>query len=367
MLFDTTLRRDLARAFGATLVALLTIVLTMMLVRTLSLAASDLIEPGAVLLMLGYATLGYSPIVICISMFVAILVTLGRMYRDSEMAVWFASGLPLTRFIRPVALTFWPVLLVIAALLVFAWPWVNRSTFELRDRYAQRADLSRVTPGVFQSTPGGRRVFFVERDPDDTLAARNVFVLSRKDDTETVLSARSGHVEQQPGGRELVLERGQRSDQNERSGESTLARFEDFRMLVQPALQRRATTLPPQTVSTLALLRDQAAPSRGELVWRFGLFAGSINLALFAIGLAETNSRRPNNWNLVFALLGVVVYFNLMTLSQSWVATGRAGAATAFTGLHLPMFALALLLLWWREHAAVTAPWRRRQSRRAAA
>ena len=120
-------------------------------------------------------------------------------------------------------------------------------------------------------------------------------------------------------------------------------------------------------MSTLALLRDQSAPSRGELVWRFGLFAGSINLALFAIGLAETNSRRPNNWNLVFALLGVVVYFNLMTLSQSWVATGRADAATAFTGLHLPMFALALLLLWWREHAAAAAPWRRRQSRRAAA
>jgi lipopolysaccharide export system permease protein len=39
MLFDSTLRRDLARTFGATLVVILTIVLTMMLIRTIGQAA----------------------------------------------------------------------------------------------------------------------------------------------------------------------------------------------------------------------------------------------------------------------------------------------------------------------------------------
>jgi lipopolysaccharide export system permease protein len=56
------------------------------------------------------------------------VVTLGRMYRDSEMAIWFASGLTLSRFVRPVLHTFWPVLVVVCLLLVFAWPWVNRNS-----------------------------------------------------------------------------------------------------------------------------------------------------------------------------------------------------------------------------------------------
>lgn len=353
MVFDATLRRDLARGFGAILVVLLTIVLTMVLVRTVSLAASDLIEPGDVVLALGYTTLGYSPIIICVSMFVAIVVTIGRMYRDSEMVVWFSAGLPLWRFAKPVLQAFWPVLLVVALLLAFAWPWVNRSTLELRERYAQRADLSRVTPGVFQSTPDGRRVFFVERNAAGELAARNVFVLSRKDASETVLSARSGHVEQQGDARELVLEVGERSDRDLDTGLSTLARFERFRMQVHVDALRRSGSRPPKTLATAQLLRDPSLPARGELVWRAGLLATAFNLALLGIGLAHVNVRRPNNWNLVFALLSGVVYFNLVNLTQTWVAGGRIGAATAFAALHAPALGLALLLLWWRDHAAV--------------
>ena len=32
----------------------------------------------------------------------------------------------------------------------------------------------------------------------------------------------------------------------------------------------------------------------------------AVNLLLLAIGLAHVNTRRPSNWNLVFALLGFV-------------------------------------------------------------
>ena len=39
MLFDSTLRQELARNFGATLVVIVTVVLTIMFIRTLGLAA----------------------------------------------------------------------------------------------------------------------------------------------------------------------------------------------------------------------------------------------------------------------------------------------------------------------------------------
>ena len=45
MLFDTTLRRELARTFGATLVIILTIVLTMMLMKTIGQAAAGTVAP----------------------------------------------------------------------------------------------------------------------------------------------------------------------------------------------------------------------------------------------------------------------------------------------------------------------------------
>ena len=84
------------------------------------------------------------------------------------------------------------------------------------------------------------------------------------------------------------------------------------------------------------------------------MLLAAANLLLLGIGLAATNPRRASNWNLLFALLGFVVYYNLVNLSQAWVASGRFGMALALLGLHGGVFALALALLWWRDHAAVT-------------
>ena len=64
MLFDSTLRRELARNFGATLVVILTVVLTIMLIRTLGQAALGRIAPQDVALLLGYVALGYLPLIL---------------------------------------------------------------------------------------------------------------------------------------------------------------------------------------------------------------------------------------------------------------------------------------------------------------
>jgi lipopolysaccharide export system permease protein len=362
MLFDSTVRRELARGFGATLVVVLTIVLTNFLIRTVRDAAGGVVAPQDVVLLLGYLALGYLPMILALSLFVAVVVGLGRMYRDSEMAIWFASGIGLARFVRPVLRMSWPVLVVVALLLLFVWPWGNRSSLELRERYQQRSDLSRVAPGVFQTSADGRRVFFVERETADGTSARNVFILASGERGESVISARSGRLESQGEGRYLVLERGQRNDWLASSGERTLSRFEGYRVLASENAARSAENQPPRVVGTWDLVGRPTPRNQGELTWRFGLLLGSANLLLVGIGLSATNPRRASNWNLLFALLAFGVYYNLINLSQAWVAGERLSMGTALFALHGTVFVLALLLLWWRDHAAVAPWWRKTAS-----
>lgn len=353
MLFDSTVRRELARTFGATLVVILTIVLTMMLIRTVGQAANGVIAPQDVILLLGYTGLGYLPMMLALSLFVAIVVTLGRMYRDSEMAVWFSSGVGLTRFVRPVLRMSWPVLLVVGVLLFFVWPWGNRNSLELRERYQQRSDLSRVTPGVFQSSSDGRRVFFIERESGDSVDARSVFILAQTDHNESVTSARSGHLEREGDDRFLVLQRGQRNDVDLGNGEKTLSSFETYRVLADEGRARDVQARPPKATRTIDLVRNPAPKSQGELVWRFGMLFGAGNLLLLGVGLAAINPRRAGNWNLLFALMAFVVYTNLINLTQAWVSASRLGLGPALVLLHGGTFAFALALIWWRDHAAV--------------
>jgi len=353
MLFDTTLRRDLARTFGGTLVVILTIVLTMMLIRTLGQAAGGAVAPQDVVLLLGYTALGHLPTMLALSLFIAVVIALGRMYRDSEMAIWFASGVPITRFARPVLRMGWPVLLVVALLVLFVWPWGNRQSADLRDRYQQRSDLSRVAPGVFQTSRDGNRVFFIERDSPDAVNARNVFILANNGNRESVTSARGGHVETIDDERWLVLERGQRNEADSADGEKILSRFDRFQALVGERAMERASEPPPRAIPTIDLMRSPNLRHHGELVWRLGLLCGAANLLLLGIGLAANNPRRASNWNLLLALLGFVAYYNFINLSQAWVSSGRLSMGAALIGLHGSAFVLALALLWWRDHAAV--------------
>ena len=76
MLFDSTLRRELARNFGGTLVVILTIVLTILFIRTLGQAAVGRVDPQDVALLLAYIALGNLPTMLALSLF-------GRRGRDA--------------------------------------------------------------------------------------------------------------------------------------------------------------------------------------------------------------------------------------------------------------------------------------------
>ncbi len=355
MLFDSSVRKDLSRSFAATLVVILTIVITMFLIRTLGQAAGGTVSAQDVVLLLGYAASSHLATMLCLSMFIAVVVTLGRMYRDSEMVIWFSSGVDLARFIRPVLWTAWPVMGVVAGAMLFLWPWVNQQSLELRDRYAQRSDLSRVTPGVFQSSADGKRVFFVERESPDGINARNVFILTQGDGVESVISARSGRIETEGSSHFLVLDRGQRNQTDAATGVRVVSRFEHYRVLADDDRVRSSEAKPPKALSSFRLLTDPTAAHQGELTWRVGMVLAGFNLLLLGIALSATNPRRPGNWNLILALLAFIVYFNLVTLSENWVSTGRVSMGMALLGLHGSVFAFAWLVMAWR---VVGTTWR---------
>jgi len=353
MLFDSTLRRDLTRSFGATLVVILTIVITMFLIRTLGQAAGGSVSPQDVALLLGYVTLQNLPTMLSLSLFIAVVTTLTRMYRDSEMVIWFASGVGLMRFVKPVLRVSMPVLAVVTLLAFVVWPWGNRQVAELKDRYQRRSDVARIAPGQFQSSSDGKRVFFVDKDTAGGSTASNVFVLENDGKVESVTSARSGRLVVEGDQRAVVLERGQRSDLDLATGERRVARFDTYRATVGERIIDSSANLPPKARSTIELLFEATPRYQAELVWRTGLALGALNLVLLGLGLAAGNPRRASSWNLLFALLAFVVYYNLLNLTQAWVASGRLSAAATLALVHGGAFVAALLLLWWRDRGSV--------------
>jgi lipopolysaccharide export system permease protein len=359
MLFDSTVRKELARSFGATLMVILTIFMTNLVIRTLGLAANGAVGAQDVVFIFTLLALQTLPTILALSLFVGVIISLGRMYRESEMAIWFSSGIGLARFVRPVLATSWPVLVVIAGLMLFVWPWSYGQYNELRQRFEQRADVLRASPGQFQTSADGQRVFFVEKaGAPQAGGGRNVFILNDAATKESVAVSQSGRLETVGADRFLVLDSGHMQQTDKASGEHTHVSFEHYRVHAGETGGGASGAPSPRAVDTGELLLAGGNANMGEITWRFGLILGATNLLFMGIGLSASSPRRASNWGLLFALLAFVIYYNLLNLSQAWVAAGRLPAPAAILGLHGLAFLVALGVIWWREHATVIHPLR---------
>ena len=344
MLFHSTIRKELARSFGATLVVLVTVVVTMTLIRTVGEASRGTFNPTDVMIIMGYTVLSDMPTILSMCLFIAILSVLTRMFQDSEMVIWFGSGRGLVSFIRPLFRFAWPILVVIFVLAFFLLPYAFGGIEDLRDRYEKRGDIARIEPGQFQESASGDRVFFIERNSDGTQSGNNVFIATKEADKETVTSARAGEVEVVGSDRFLVLHQGQRLERTLGKSEITVSEFERYGVRIG-ADDASARSYAPATASTtLDLLRDPTAKNLGELAWRIGLVLAAINFIVIGVAASGMNPRAGRVTNLAFGFLAFVVYFNLLILGKSWIESGQISFGVYLVALHGG--ALALGLAW---------------------
>lgn len=333
----------MARAFGATVVVLTTIVMTMLLVRTLNLAERGSVNPAEVIVVLGYTVLGHSPTILALSLFIAIVGTLSRMYRDSEMVIWFSAGRGIADFLPPLLRFVWPVLVAIAALALIAWPWANQQSQVLRDRFEGRDDLERVEPGQFQESAGGTRVFFIDKDSVGAKSGSQVFIATRERGRETITSARAGIVEQVGDDKFLILTSGQRLERIQGQTGSKLSEFEEYGVLVGERARQVARAIPARALSTPELVRERTPAMLGELSWRLGLALAAGNLVILGLLVSASNPRAGRNVNLVLALFAFVVYYNLINLGASRIASGVFRFWPYLLLLHGGAFAVSML------------------------
>ncbi len=350
MLFHSSIRRELARSFGATVVILGTVVMTMMLIKALRFASRGSFDPQDVLMVLGYSMLGHLSTLLTASLFIACVGVLSRMHHDSEMVIWFSAGRGLAELLRPALRFAWPVFVGIAALVLVVWPWTNSQLEELQARYQQRGDLERVAPGQFQESANGDRVFFIDKAAPDSAEANNVFIASNVRGKESVITARSGRLETIDGVRFLLLQDGQRVES--KAGESSLkvSEFAEYGTRVGEKNIAATEQVPPAARSTPALLAEPTPRHLAELAWRLGMALAAINLVVISVAASSVNPRAGRTVNLVFSLLTFAVYYNMLNLGQSWIAAGKVAAPVLLLGLHGGVLAMGLGWLALRHH-----------------
>jgi lipopolysaccharide export system permease protein len=350
MIFQRAALREFSHAAAGIFVALFAILVTTQLIRLLGQAAGGKMASEAVVAMLGFRSISNLGNLLSLTLFISVLMTLSRWYRDSEMVIWLSSGAPLSAWIGPVLKFAWPLVATIAILSLFISPWAAQRAETYQQQMDQRDDLSRVSPGAFNESSGSDRVFFVEGASGADEKVKNVFISSFQHGRLGVTATATGHTETMPNGdRFLVLENGHRYEGVAGTAEYRVMDFERYFLRIETR-EARGFEVSPRTVPVWDLIRDPQPAYLAELLWRIGIPLAALNLAILAIPLSFVNPRAGRTNNLIFSLLTYMIYNNMLSVSQAWVTQGKLRFEIGVWAVHVVMFVLLIAVFYWRQN-----------------
>ena len=350
MIFHRSLIREFSLIAISVVGVLLAIILTRLLILLLGKAAVGDVLPEAVLGLIAFGILTYLPVLLGIAVFVAVLLALTRSYRDSEMTVWFTSGLSIAAWIKPVLTFALPVAAICAMLSLGLTPWAQAQSVEYQRLLASRDEISSVTPGIFRESRGADRVFFVDKFSEGDDMVNNIFVQSTQNNRLGVMVAKRGYVETaENGDRFVVLLNGRRYEGTPGALDYRTVDFDRYALRIEP---REAAREAPsnKAIGTFDLLAERKPEQVAELHWRLALPLAVLIMALFAIPLAVVNPRSGRSWNLIFAVLIYALYNNLLSVFQAYTAQGKIAPWLGLFPVHLTMIAVLAFMFYRRLH-----------------
>ena len=352
MIFRRSLTRELTTTVVGLFVVLLAILFTQSVVRILARATGGAIAADGVLALIGFNAMFYLNILLAVALFLTVLLTLSRWYRDSEMVVWFTSGQSLTACLRPILLFAAPFLVAIVLLSLFLSPWAEQRKLEYERQLESRDELTFLSPGLFREFRRAGIVVYIESINPVDGRIRNVFLHSVEDGRDATTVARLGHLVEEPNGdRFVVLEDGRRYEGKPGSADFRLIEFDRLGRRIEPA-EARALPTSNKAIPTAALLVADGRSQRAELFWRLSVPILALVLTLLAIPLAYVNPRMGRSFNLIAAAFLYMLYTNCINIVQSMIAQGKIGLAA---GLALPhLVALGVVFLLFRHQLSIS-------------
>lgn len=356
-LLDRYLLREAFAAWAAVTVVLLAIMLATRFARFLAQAAAGQLPREFLVNIVALSSLQYLVILIPVSLLLAVLLALGRMYRDHEIAAMTGCGVGPGTLYRPIALLAVCLAALTAALAFQIGPWAGRKAdFLVKD--AQRLiQFTPFEPGRFKEVAAGRAVFYAadvdSRDGKlDTVFAR---LMERRGPAIVTAQRGAQELDRATGERVLKLENGYRYAGEAGRADYEVVRFDTLTTRVAPP-EMLYLSSKRKIRETSLLLGSEDPEDQAELQWRIAAPLTVLLLALMAIPLAHTSPRAGRYGKLVLGILAYLVYTNMLALAQAWTAKGYVPASIGMWWVHGLAAAITLWLIanrvGWRVRAA---------------
>lgn len=332
---------------GATFVMLL-VVLSSRIVNILADAATGKIAPDTVAALIFYKMIEMMELVSPMTFMLALVLVLGRLYKDSEMAAMMACGIGPKAIYRAIAWQTLPVLLFVCAVVFFFSPWAARQGAEVKATSAERLALSTFRPGQFLESRPANAMAYVDSLGSDQKTLGNVFIQYQRNAETIWVTAKSGKVEtnSKTGAAELVLKNGYRYQGQVGNNEWKIVAFEEHGILLSLG-NNESARLNTSSKYLDELWGAQDLKSQIELQWRLSFPLMVLVLGFLALPVSHTSPRKGRFGGLAIAIFMFVLYTNVLTVAKDALKDEKIPIEIGLWWVHGLMLIVGVVLFKW--------------------
>ena len=339
---DRMVALDLLKTLLAVWSVIVVIIVSRQFIRVLDKAVQGQVSNQTLLTVLGLKTIIASAAFLPAALFMAVLMVLGRMYRDQEMSAVSSAGGGSGVIYRAVFLLVFPVSVLSAGLSFYVAPWAETSVAKLMQHDEESSDIRGIAAGKFSEYSRGDLVFYVESISADK-KMHQVFVQNRQQGKAGIINADTAQLKDLPDGRYLVFEHGERVQGEPGTLNYVIEQFAEYAVRIETKVSEAMINMHAMAVDLL--WPSNAKTYVAELQRRFSIPAGALLLSFIAVPLAQIAPRGGVYGNMLVGFLIYFSYGNLTRISQGWVMNGTIPAWLGGSGVNVLLLLIGSLLL----------------------
>jgi lipopolysaccharide export system permease protein len=345
---DKMVIQDLLKTLLSVLTVIVVIIVSRKFIRILDEAIAGQVSNETLLSILGLKTISATVEFLPVALFMAVLMVMGRMYRDQEMSAVASAGGGAGTLYRAVFLLVAPLSVLALGLSLYVSPWVEAKVDQIMKQGEESADLRGIAAGKFSEYSQGDLVFYVEKISNDK-KMHNVFVQNRQNGNMDIINADAARIEDLADGRYIIFENGEQVRGQPGTLNYVIEQFVEYAVRLET--KESVVSINRQALGVDLLWGSQVKAYIAELQRRFSIPLGALLLSFIAVPLAQISPRGGVYGNMLVGFLIYFSYGNLVRVSQSWVMTGTipawlGGVSVNVLLLLIGSFLLARLYGW---------------------
>jgi lipopolysaccharide export system permease protein len=337
--------REVVQTWLAVTGVLVAILVSNQLSRVLGQAADNQYGRGVVFDLIALGAIMNLSVIVPVGLLLAVVLTLGRMYHDSEMAALQACGFGPARLLAPLFCFAAIIALGLGWLAFVQVPRADSQVQALRNSAIKEAQFGQLDAGRFQSFSGGDAVFYAER-VDQEGVLHNVFVQRESAGRfEVALADTATYTKTSSGAMHLVtLFNGRRYEGVPGQDDFRVIEFREHGIPIATPEDVRGS-LDPDTKPTRLLWGSSDPSDIAQLQFRASTPLMALVLTLVAVPLSKLRPRQGRYARVGFAIIVYFVYSNLLSASKIWVEKSDLPPAIGVWWVHAAALALGLYLV----------------------